>query len=359
MARAAVVVEPGRLEIVEVPEPEPGPYEALVEMLSGGLCGTDRHILAKAPSTGTTTRRSSVTNRSVSSSPSATASGISKWATGCFAWPRHGRDNDSESSPRRSGVSPSGRSRDGRPRPPPDGGRTPGAEIAPYDRLQKRVDPRFDPLDAGAFIVFKETLSWLRRLADVRDRRVLVIGTGPAALAFVQVARLEGAAEILVLGRRQGPARLRTAPRCLTTPSRPKPPRLPAQVRELTGGRGIEVAIEAAGTVDVLEAVPDCLADGGILGTSTGSPTGRRRPFRWGWDRPVPRAWSLRFEQPDEAGIHDEASELVSSGRYNLKSTLTNVLPFNQIGEAVELMMRRERDRKGGGIDFRAGALPG
>jgi threonine dehydrogenase-like Zn-dependent dehydrogenase len=221
--------------------------------------------------------------------------------------------------------------------------------------LQKVVDPRFDPLDAGSFIVFKETLSWLRRLADVRGRRVLVIGTGPAALAFVQVARLEGAAEILVLGRREGRlalARRLGADHALVAGAG----ELPARIRELTHGEGIEVAIEAAGTVDVLEAVPDCLARGGVLGVY-GISAGQAATFRWGWDRPVPRTWSLRFEEPDEAGIHEEASELVSSGRYNLKSTLTHVLPFDQIGEAVELMDGEATGKVA--IDFRDGALPG
>ena len=44
--RAAVVVEPGRVELVDVPDPVPDPYQVRVQTLAGGLCGTDRHIVA-------------------------------------------------------------------------------------------------------------------------------------------------------------------------------------------------------------------------------------------------------------------------------------------------------------------------
>ena len=44
--KAGIVVEPGRVEIQNVPPPEPGPGEALVKIEVCGLCGTtDRHIV--------------------------------------------------------------------------------------------------------------------------------------------------------------------------------------------------------------------------------------------------------------------------------------------------------------------------
>ncbi|MGI9508195.1 MAG: zinc-dependent alcohol dehydrogenase [Geminicoccaceae bacterium] len=42
--RAAVLVEPGRFEIKDVPKPEPGPGEALIKIARTGICGTDMHI---------------------------------------------------------------------------------------------------------------------------------------------------------------------------------------------------------------------------------------------------------------------------------------------------------------------------
>ncbi len=42
---AAVVPEPGRIEVREVADPVPGPGEALVEVVACGICGTDQHIM--------------------------------------------------------------------------------------------------------------------------------------------------------------------------------------------------------------------------------------------------------------------------------------------------------------------------
>ena len=131
---------------------------------------------------------------------------------------------------------------------------------------------------------------------------------------------------------------------------------LVARLRELTGGDGVHLVIEAAGTVDVLETVPDALARGGIVAVY-GISAGQSATFRWGWDRSVPRTWSLRFEEPDEEGIHDEALRIVKDGGYSLKSTLTHVLPFTQIDEALVAM--REEGACKVAIDFRPGALPG
>lgn len=42
--RAAVLVEPGRFDLRDVPRPEPGPDEALIRIARTGICGTDMHI---------------------------------------------------------------------------------------------------------------------------------------------------------------------------------------------------------------------------------------------------------------------------------------------------------------------------
>jgi threonine dehydrogenase-like Zn-dependent dehydrogenase len=41
--RAARVVEKGRVEFVEVPEPQPGPGQVVIRMLQCGICGSDLH----------------------------------------------------------------------------------------------------------------------------------------------------------------------------------------------------------------------------------------------------------------------------------------------------------------------------
>ncbi|MGX1695294.1 zinc-dependent alcohol dehydrogenase family protein [Microbacterium keratanolyticum] len=43
--KAVIIQEAGRIEIAEIPIPEPGPGEVLIQVTSVGICGTDLHIL--------------------------------------------------------------------------------------------------------------------------------------------------------------------------------------------------------------------------------------------------------------------------------------------------------------------------
>lgn len=330
--QAAVVAEPGRLEVVSVPEPTCGPYQALVQTLAGGLCGTDRHIvegtfyrraypailghesIGRVVQVGGAVRHFAIGDMVLRTTAVRPGEQLGEFGSmlGAFAELAVATDVAALEE-------------DGRP-----------GEVVAYDRMQRTVVPEFDPVDAGGFIVLKETLSWLRRLTDVSARRVLVIGTGAAALSFVRLAKLDGASQVLVLGRRR--ERIKQALSAGADDAfMASHDALADTVREATEGHGVDVVIDAAGAIAMLEAAPDCLARGGMIGVY-GLSVGQVGTFRWGWDRPTPRAWSLRFEEPDEAGVHDEAWELVSSGRYDLKATLTAVLPFEAAAEAIAEM---------------------
>jgi len=43
--RAALVTEPGRLEVTDLPDPTPRPDDLILKVASAGICGTDLHIL--------------------------------------------------------------------------------------------------------------------------------------------------------------------------------------------------------------------------------------------------------------------------------------------------------------------------
>ncbi len=69
-----------------------------------------------------------------------------------------------------------------------------------------------------------------------------------------------------------------------------------------------------------------------------GLSVGQTATLRWGWDRPVPRDWTLRFAEPDEAGIHEDALALVAEGAVDLKSILTDVIPFDDVATVFDVM---------------------
>lgn len=344
--KAAAVREPGRLEVVDVPEPAVGPYEALVETVAAGVCGTDRHIvdgtfyrraypaiighetLGRVVQLGSAARYlepGDVVLRTTAVRP---GEQLGPWHSmfGGFAELALATDVRALAEDGKDDL------------------------IRPYDRMQQTVPAEFDPIDVGAFIVFKETLSWLRRVGDVRGRRVVVIGTGGAALMFIQIARSGGARQVIAVGRRAQRlerARALGAHETITSGR----DEIAAKIRELTDGEGADIVIEAAGATDTLEAIPDALAPGGVLAVY-GVSAGQSATFRWGWDRPVPRDWMLRFAAPDEAGIHDEAWAMVAGGAVDLKSILTDVISFDDVATVFDVMDRPTSAKVA--IDFRA-----
>jgi threonine dehydrogenase-like Zn-dependent dehydrogenase len=343
--KAAVVREPGRLEVVGVPEPAVGPYEALVETVAAGVCGTDRHIvegtfyrsaypaivghetLGRVVQLGSAVRHLEPGDLVLRTTAVRPGEQLGPWNSmlGGFAELALATDVRALTEDGKEDL------------------------IKPYDRMQRTVPAAFDPVDVGAFIVFKETLSWLRRIGDVTGRRVVVIGTGGVALMFTQIARSGGARQVIVVGRREERlerARALGAHETITS----EPHEIAARIRELTDGEGADLVIEAAGATDTLEAIPDALAPGGVLAVY-GLSVGQSATFRWGWDRPVPRDWTLRFASPDEAGIHDEALAMVASDAIDLKSILTDVISLDEIATVFDVMDRSTSAKVA--IDFR------
>ncbi|MGE0814826.1 MAG: zinc-binding dehydrogenase [Vicinamibacterales bacterium] len=99
------------------------------------------------------------------------------------------------------------------------------------------------------------------RLADA----VLVQGTGAVGLSIVALARLSGAGLVVAIGApddRLALARRMGADETLDVTATTPDERL-ARVRALTGGRGVDVAIEASGAPAAVEEAPALVRDGG------------------------------------------------------------------------------------------------
>jgi threonine dehydrogenase-like Zn-dependent dehydrogenase len=89
---------------------------------------------------------------------------------------------------------------------------------------------------------------------------VLVIGAGPVGNLHAQLARLNGAAPVIVSEPDRGRAAIATA--CgadIVT----DPDHVAAEVRAATNGRGVDVAIESVGAVPLYEAALSLIRPGG------------------------------------------------------------------------------------------------
>jgi L-iditol 2-dehydrogenase len=103
-----------------------------------------------------------------------------------------------------------------------------------------------------------------------------VIGAGPIGSMFVRLAKLRGA-QVIAIGRRRSKTGTRYAPgrrprgRHRRDVSNPV-----AAVRELTGGRGADIVIEAVGKPETWNWSVEMLRRGGTVNFFGGPPSGTR-----------------------------------------------------------------------------------
>jgi threonine dehydrogenase-like Zn-dependent dehydrogenase len=335
--RAAIVPEPGRIEVVDLPEPVYGDYEALVEILTCSICsGTDTHIvydqfpmraypcvlghesIGRVIACGAKVRSykpGDLVLRPTAVRPGEKLGGFNSMF-GSFA--EFGIVADAAAII------------DDTPR-----GQTP--RLPPFASAQQIVPPDFDPDLAGALITFKETLSFLQRLGVQAGRSLLILGSGTVGLSFTLAAKLIGAHPVIVTGRRPEPlqaARDFGADAVVNVAVE----ELAEAVKSHNQGAGVAYAVEAVGDWKVLQAGIRALGDGGQIGIYGVAP---ERVATLDWSG-APSNWALRFVQPKEDDVHQQVLDQMRLGFLDLTPFVTHRIPFSAIQEGFDLVRNKQ-----------------
>jgi 2-desacetyl-2-hydroxyethyl bacteriochlorophyllide A dehydrogenase len=126
-------------------------------------------------------------------------------------------------------------------------------------RLPAGLDPLCGVFTANLEAATNVLLDMPLRLGET----ALVFGQGTVGLLLAQLLRRAGAGQVIAVDPL---ARRREVARAVGVDVALEPgPDLPAQVRELTGGRGADVVLEASGAGAALQAAIDAVADEGTV----------------------------------------------------------------------------------------------
>jgi threonine dehydrogenase-like Zn-dependent dehydrogenase len=331
--RAAVVTQPGRLEILDIPDPHPGPYDCLVRIDACAICtGTDSHIAFgsfpwRAPypfvlghestgvilTTGSKVRYFQVGQRVTR--PAAVLSGEranglgSTW--GGFAELGLVRDT-------------AALAQDGLP--------VDGMLASSRNPLPAEVDPD----SAALSINQREILSVVRRIKLDSAARVVVVGSGYNGLLFSLFSRQYGAGRVVLVGSPRWAGRVLDhfeADGYVDYQS----PQSAAQARDLLGGDATHV-IDAKGSHASLALCAALMAPGTAFGA-------------YGIDDLLETGETLKALSNDRPGLDmstDEASyvgewrALWQSGFFSRPGMCDRVMPLDEIHAAFDLLAARE-----------------
>lgn len=194
--------------------------------------------------------------------------------------------------------------------------------------------------DAASVDPVTSALAALRKAEITPSDRVCVIGPGPIGLYACQIARAEGAREILAVGTRE--SRLEMASQLGADKTylvdREAPLACAQSIRRDAQGRGVDVVLEASGNARALNLAFEIAAKGA-------------RVVLVGIYHELSNIDAMNIVSK-ELRIHgsfdykwidfENAIDLISSGRVRTKPLITHRLPLKDIHEGVRLMEEKK-----------------
>ena len=327
--KTAVLVRPNEIQIEERPVPEPGPEDLLIRVKAVGICGSDTHYFAGMRDHEDSTVYPFVLGHEFAGEVAAVGSAVTAvhegQRVGCAPdlpcreceWCRKGEINV---CPNVRFAASSG---------------VPGCLSEYYVINQSQAHPIADSV-GFAEATLAEPLAIGLHIVDnlVRPEggeTYAIIGAGPIGLVTTFAARLRDAADIYVSEKR--PERLRAAEElgandtCITPKTK-----FDSFVAERTGGRGADVAVEAAGELDAVEEVTRLACIHGTAVIEGIPPAGKAKI-----DINAARRRELKVIF-GRRSCHkaDEALEMIESGQFKSDVLLTHRFPLEDAQQAFE-----------------------
>jgi L-iditol 2-dehydrogenase len=332
--RAVYFLEPGKLEIREVPIPQPGPGEVIVKVESATTCGTDLkayrrgHKLFKPPMP---------FGHEYAGYVAAVGTGVTAFKAGdrvagtntapcnqCF-YCKRGRQQLC--------IYLEGRFNFG--------------SYAEYHRIPDYIVsqnlfhvPEHLPFTEASFVepLGCAVLCALNANIQLGDT-VAIIGVGAQGLMQIQLVKALGAARVIAIGRSHG--RLERAKQVgadIVFSAQDADPI--SVVRELTDGYGADVVIEAAGSAETWTQALLLARNGGTVMQFSGLPGGTQVSFD---------ATKLHYGEVTVKGIFhmtpraaEMAMQMLANGAVTVKPILDGVAPLSQVEESLLRMQRSE-----------------
>jgi 2-desacetyl-2-hydroxyethyl bacteriochlorophyllide A dehydrogenase len=216
-----------------------------------------------------------------------------------------------------------------------------GARITNPGSIAQQVIPAsFDPNKALMLITFREVLSGMKRFGVSAGMRVMINGSGPVGLSMVKICKLLGVHQLIVSDQdenRLSKAKELGADKTLNFTK----VNIESTVKELVP-EGLDVFIDAVGLNDLMNLGLKLVKFNGKVAVYGVSPVTEAH-IDWSLS---PYNFNIQFVQwptrEDEASAHDMAVEFVRSGAINLDDFVTHILPLEDYEQGFDLVKTKK-----------------
>ncbi len=350
MMRAAVYRGTPRLEVEEVPRPEPGAGEILVRVEVCGVCGTDVKKIDKA-----LVPPPRIFGHEIAGVVAGRGAGVTKFKEGdrvvvhhhipclqCFYCDRklYAQCPVYKENGTTAGFEPSG------------GGFAEYLKAAPHIVLRGTI-PIPGGVKSEVACMVEPVNTCLKAVDQARVQRgetVLVVGQGPIGSMLMQLARVRGAR---VLASDLSAVRLDLARSFGATVFDATQGPVEAWVRAETEGRGADVVLLAATGQRAFDGAVEAARPGGRIVPFSATSRGETYEVDLGLlaaaEKQIVSVYSASVD------VQAEAAELVFGGGVKLEPLLTDFFPIDRVNEAIDLFRRPAARTLKIAIDMRRG----
>jgi threonine dehydrogenase-like Zn-dependent dehydrogenase len=327
--RGIFVTAKDETDVLELPEPEIGPYEALVEVLACGICNsTDRKIIEGEFMSGTfpvllgheSVGRVVRVGGEVRSFQAGDQVLRSRLEDAHVPYP--GGRSCWGGFVERAIVT--------------DVWAQQGAAYKTFPHPQQIVPAHISPVQAVAMITLKETISCLDSTNVAPGQSLAIVGTGPVAQSLVLFAKLSGIAPVVVFGRREKWAG-RFAE--LGADGYVAAGAVPPAVQSILDQGGFDRAIEAVGARAALSTCLRVVKPGGRVNIYGVAP--KSEPYLPEQESD-PRTFHGKVA---EAEAHDRLLAWVAEGKVVLDEWISQQMPWGEYRRGFELVQEKRANK--------------
>ena len=202
-----------------------------------------------------------------------------------------------------------------------------------------RANDKVDPVGAAMIITFREVLSAMKRFGFAENESILIFGAGPVGLCFTRFAKLLGMGPVVTVDvyddKTQEAARMGA-----DVVINSKKQDVDAEIKRMFP-QGVDNIVDAVGINALInQAMKLVKYNGKICGYGISAKLDMQLDWSTG-----PYNWTLQFVQfpskYEEYTVHRQVMAWINAGMLDPMDFISDVIPFDKILDAFELMEKR------------------